>query len=278
MLKWSPEPFDTEPVATASPIARAEDFEATGTAVVETTGTVGDTLGDTQGFRREAGFTDTKSLMNSLTSEERSQVYELVELDLIEGYKIREQEMVDEYDTRLAEMRSESERRMEMWSQKISDAVATEVKEAASASARLAVQMAEKIVRQTVVANPEILARAIETTLFKISENTPLTVRTHPDEAAWLDQHTALKDRLNIEVVVADRRVDQGGCVINCGGREWDATLPRQMGNLAEIVEEMIATAVNPDLDAAIDTTTSETNNEPESLNEPEVDDVPGVE
>ena len=116
MLKWSPEPFDSEAVVGFSPVANADDFEATGASVTETTGSDE----SQRGFRREAGFTDTKSLMNSLTSEERSQVYELVELDLVEDFKIREQGIAAEYAAQLADIRVDTDHRFEIWTEKVS--------------------------------------------------------------------------------------------------------------------------------------------------------------
>ncbi len=275
MLKWSPEPFDAELEPQPSPVGRAEDFEATGTPVVSDSEN-SETEECQSGFRREAGFTDTKALMNSLTNDERSQVYELVELDLIEGYKIREQEMAAEYASRLAEVKSETERRFTIWTEKVSGVMAGEVRTAAAASARLAVQMAEKIIRRSVAGDAETLTRTIETTMFKIADGSPLSVRANPADVSWLEQHEEMKEQLNIDQIVSDRRIEPGGCVIGCDGREWDATLTRQLDTFSEIIEEMITTA-EPDEqafipDPAASDATSETNTEPE------VDDVPGVE
>ena len=70
MQKWFPEPFDARPVATAPPGAQ-ERFAALDDAQRDEGARL---------FRRESGFTDTKSLMASLTRDERAQVYELVEM------------------------------------------------------------------------------------------------------------------------------------------------------------------------------------------------------
>ncbi len=118
------------------------------------------------------------------------------------------------------------------------------------------------------------MARVIETTLYKITEDAPLTVRTCPVDAAWLSGRSALLERLHIGQIVADRRIDQGGCVIQSDGREWDATLTRQLDTLSEIVAEMIATQ-----EVAVDTLlVAPDHQENPPADEPEVDDVPGLE
>ncbi len=272
MLKWSPEPFDVATAEEASPVANADDFQST---VVGETDSVAST--NAREFRREAGFADTKALMNALTQEERAQVYELVEIDLAEEYQAREAEQAAAFATQLQETEAETAQMMSAWCERIAGAMASELHDAAAASARLAVQMAEKIVRQAVAADPETLARVVETTLFKIADSAPLTIRTSPADAAWLESQPSLQEHLNIAHIVADRRVESGGCVILSDGREWDATLSRQLNTLEEIVTESINTAVvDPTVLEQASATESQSEESPKS--ESEVDDVPGVE
>ncbi len=277
MLKWSPEPFDLAAEDGRSPLVSSDDFQSTGVGASHCAD--GNSVRE---FRREAGFNDTKALMNALTPDERSQVYELVELDLAEEYRVREQELTAEFDTRVAAIKIENEEFMAGWTERLAGAMAVQLNEAASASARLAVQMAEKIVRQAVKVDPEVIARVVETTLFKISESSPLTLRTSPEDASWLEGQSALLARLHIGNVVADRRVDRGGCMVQSEGREWDATLDRQLETLAEIVSEMIGTAV-PDPSVLTSQTVGPvpaetTTPDVAPSSESEVDDVPGVE
>ena len=97
MQKWSPEPFDARPVATAPPGAQ-ERFAALDDAQRDEGARL---------FRRESGFTDTKSLMASLTRDERAQVYELVEMDLEADYREREAALTAEFETNLAAAKAE---------------------------------------------------------------------------------------------------------------------------------------------------------------------------
>ncbi len=197
MLKWSPEPFAKEIAPVPTQITEAAEFEPTNAAVINA-GAGSRQAGE---FRREAGFSDTKSLMSSLTAKERAQVYELVELDVAEEYAAREKDLTAEFDARLAANEAESRAMIATWTGNLNTAVARELKEAAAAAARLAVQMAEKIVRQSVAVAPEVLARVVETTLYKIYADAPLTVRTNPLDAAWLSSQHELTERLRIACV-----------------------------------------------------------------------------
>ncbi len=272
MLKWSPEPFDVHDSAIVSAAVSSDDFQSTAVGNGEP-----NQGHDAREFRREAGFSDSKALMNALTQEERAQVYELVEIDLAEEYQAREKEQAATYASDLQAHKDETARMVAGWTERLAAAMAAEMTDAASAAARLSVQLAEKIVRQTVAVDHQVLARVLETTLFKIPDASPLSIRTSPEDATWLESQPSLQEHLNIAHIVADRRVESGGCVIQSEGREWDATLARQLNTLEEVVSEMIKTTVaDPsDLTEAAGAVAESPNAVP---TESEVADVPGVE
>ena len=111
------------------------------------------------------------------------------------------------------------------------------------ACARLAVELAEKIVRSRVEGDPAIIARAVETALRCGDSGSQLTVTAAPEDAAWLEGEDELRERLGITRVVADRRISRGGCLVDDGQREWNATLEGQLETLAEVIDEWIVTA-----------------------------------
>ncbi|MFT5234616.1 MAG: flagellar assembly protein FliH [Candidatus Krumholzibacteriia bacterium] len=263
MQKWSPDEFTGHsPSNIALPLADAE-FLAEGKGAP----------GEGVMFRREAGFTDTKSLMSSLTNDERAQLYDLVALELADDYSNREAELKRDYDRQLQLIKKETAQQLDIWSDEIVKLMADQLKDAAAASARLGKQIAEKIVRKQVAVDPDIVARVIETTLFKIIENTPLTIQVNPTDAAWLEDQADFLNKLNISQIISDRRIDQGGCVVRNTEREWDATLSRQLETLDEIVAEMIASGSLGSTEfPSLDTTEKVSGNE-----ETEVDDVPSV-
>lgn len=190
-----------------------------------------------QKFRRESGFADGKALMSHLTPEERSQVFELVELDVAKDYAAREELVRAECERRSEQTRQE----FLNWGTEYAQQTDREMRQIACSAVRLAFQLAERIVRARVAADPGILVRAVESTLFKIQSNRPLTVTVNPEDAAWLEQQPELLKRLRIGEMVADRRVSRGGCRIESQAQEWDATLRGQIDALAELLEETMA-------------------------------------
>lgn len=245
MQSWLPDPFEHSDTTITLADDRDDTFSAAGAFPGATTDQDTPPAGGLA-FRSEAGFSDAKNLMTTLTRHERAQVFELVEQDVATKYQAQEAALKTEFEQKLAEVKANYEKALGTWTTEFSDNVSTqtqaELKTAAAASARLAIQLAGKIVRSAIKEDQDALVRVIETTLFKIQNDSGLSVSVHPDDAQWLDQDVELKQKLGIENVVADRRVEQGGCIIESAGREWDATLASQLDTLTEIVEEMITT------------------------------------
>ncbi len=186
--------------------------------------------------------------MRHLTQDERAQVFELVEQDLIRDFSKREQELRDQLAADIEEVRQSFHETMECWSKNLHQAMATHAKEIADMSARLAFQLAEKIVRSRMECDPDILIRALETTLFKVDGNKTVIVNVNPDQVELLENQTKLIQRLGIDQVVADRRVDPGGCLVRTEKKQWDATIKGQLEYLNELVEEMVAMGDEPEL------------------------------
>jgi flagellar biosynthesis/type III secretory pathway protein FliH len=241
MQKWCPEAFDAtsalvfrddgpsfEPIVPAGLPAAAVDAEVD------------------RGFRSERGLGDPATIMNHLSPRERTMVCELVEQDVARVYAEREAALRTELEqamqAELARVQQAQQAFAENWRQETD----RRLQELAAASARLALQVAGKLVRRVVQDDREVLVRAIETVFYGAGTREPLTVTVHPDDAAWLESDPELTARLRIGSVVADRRVEQGGCLIAADGREWDATLGSQLESIGEVVEEWLATAGGP--------------------------------
>ena len=244
MQSWLPEAFEPDQNTVYTNDEAVAEFSSDGAVLtLEPTGH-GD---DGPRFRRESGFTDGQTLMAQLTQSEREQVFELVEMDVAADYEEREQQLIAKQEQQLAEALADCERRLQTWQEDFASRLEThverELKTASAAAARLAVQLAGKIVRATVPTDPEILTRNIETTLFKIKGNAAVDVTVNPVDAAWLESQPEIVARLGLNNIVADRRVDPGSCLIRSGCQEWDATLTGQLESLSELVEEMIATS-----------------------------------
>ncbi|MCP4293663.1 MAG: hypothetical protein GY780_17690 [bacterium] len=243
MQKWLPDAFTVEkPTGTAAQVQTPNNFEAEG-------------LSDHQEqndrnrmFMSESGFAGPETIMGHLTPEERNQVFDLVEQDIQRVFEAQENELIKNNQIELERVKTEFESTFNNWSAQLQDAMANHMKETADASARMALILAEKVIRKKIDSDPEILIRALETTLFKMDGKKTLTVSIHPEQVDLLNKQTELMERLGIDQVVSDRRVDPGGCIVQTEKQEWDATIKGQIESLGEIIEEMISTGETPDL------------------------------
>ena len=204
-------------------------------------------------FRRELGFSDPDTILSHMSQKERSVVFELVELDVAAAYEQREQELRDELQVQQDKALSELRESSRDWARKFTENRDRELGEMSDACARLAVELAEKIVRSRVEGDPTVIARAVETALRFGEGGSQLTVTVAPEDAAWLEGEEELRERLGIARVVADRRISRGGCVVDDGQREWNATLEGQLSTLAEVIDEWIATADGRPADQSVE-------------------------
>lgn len=238
MQSWCPEPFDLESEGTNLLVGDGAAFTDEPLATAASAD-----QDDPIRFRREAGFTDPDTILSHMSRQERAVVFELVELDVAAAYESRERELRDslqaENDKAVADLRETSR----TWTESFVAGHESLVAEMSASCARLAVDLAEKIVRARVEADPSVVARAVETALRSGEAAGELVVTVSPEDAAWLEGEEDLRRRLGIVRVVADRRVTRGGCMVAAGDREWNATLEGQLSTLGEVVEEWLATA-----------------------------------
>jgi hypothetical protein len=233
MQKWCPEPLTPDR-------AGSGDFVAVAVAGDERTV-----------FRPEAGFADQQNLLGQLSREERAQLVDLVELDLRAEYDAR---LADElaqlaarHEEDLATARTSLASCQEAFAANAVAAFDAATRDLADAAVALAVQLAEKLVRARVEADPGILRRAVETILFKAEPGVLLDVTCHPDDAALFTASAELRARLRIGEVKEDRRIARGGCLVRAGDLEWDATLQRQLSVLEEVARAALAGGAAPE-------------------------------
>jgi hypothetical protein len=215
LQRWSPEPLLANAPAVGS--STGSDLTATGKLMRD--------------FRREHDPRREGSLLEQLSPEERDAVYQLVETDVAAVYEAKEREAAAAQAARLKDWLERFGSTLEKESQQRWQRLARETVD-------LSVAIAEKIVRQAVQVDRELIVRALETMLYKLDAGVAMTVIAHPEEAAYLQGQEDLLARLNVEAVKPDRRIERGGCRVTAGEQEWDATLAAQLEALLEIVQE----------------------------------------
>jgi len=220
--KWSPEEFHT-------PVPR-NGFSAIGPAIDG---------GPTCGFRAEYGAAADADPLGVLAPAEQTLVRTRITQEVEAAVRVREDERWRRHAEETQAFAHGLAAALEAETQAVLEGVAR-------SAADLALIVAERIVRREVVADPAIVARALEDLLLRLPASAPLTVTVHPDDAAWLDDQPDLRTRLRIAAVQPDRRMTRGGALVVADRREWDATVDGQLAALAEAVEAALAGASAP--------------------------------
>ena len=237
MQKWLPDAFTTDSLVGA---AVADDPGA----FLAEHGTVrAEDLNPASRFRSEAGFADAQTLLNHLTRKERAELFDLVEQDVSAEYQEREDELRKQFAADLQEQQNTYLETLGTLAGQLEMALGQQIKETSEACARLAVQIAEKIVRSRVAVDGDVLFRALETIQYKLLDSGPLQLTVNPEDAELLRGKPEFLATLRVKDIQSDRRIAQGGCLVRAGKEEWDATIAKQLETLGEMVEEAIATA-----------------------------------
>ncbi len=230
MQKWCPEPLTVDPGAGGFvPLSEWSELAA---------------APSNPSFRPEIGFAEAGALLAALSREERAEIMQLIELDIRQEYEQKHQAAEAARQVADAEQQAMARAECERWRDEFSTGVRDEVEAAlgtlAARTVEMARIMAEKLVRREVASDPEVLVRALETVLYKAEAGCRLQVTAHPDDAAWLRDHDDLRQRLRIDEVKDDRRLERGGALVKAADAEWDVTIERQLGVLSETLDEAL--------------------------------------
>ncbi len=196
---------------------------------------------DNPRFEKDPCLTGGNSIWGLMNQAEKDGLLDRARDMLVSEFDNRENELLEKHHAELARVRDEFAVRFDNWSRELAEGQILGRQETAVEAAGMALAMARKIIRDTVKVDPEFITRTLETILFKVRNSHPMAVTLHPDDAKILENNPDLMTRLRIGTVIPDRRVENGGCLVSAGTREWDATLTRQMDSLAGIVEETLA-------------------------------------
>ena len=171
--------------------------------------------------------------MKRLELNERESLYHLVSEEL--RAEIR-RELEDENAKRLAQGDSFAQTLAKRLDEKV-DAELTNVSHQA---VELAIAMAEQIVRRSIELDRDALSTAIQTVIHRAKRSTRYTIVVNPDDAEYLGTRPEMLDKLHIERVEIDQRMERGGCVVEADGQEFDYTVAGRLDRLAEVVRESV--------------------------------------
>ncbi len=110
----------------------------------------------------------------------------------------------------------------------------------APAVVQLSLEVARRIVRREVEADPELLVRWVEDAARRLHGVAELLVRVNPQDLELLGDRARVLERSGLRVVwVPDPEVD-GGCVVESDAGTVDASLRTQLGVLQEKLGEVL--------------------------------------
>jgi flagellar assembly protein FliH len=119
----------------------------------------------------------------------------------------------------------------------------------------LAIAIAEKIVGGTAEARPEMVLDVVGGALLRTAARHRLVIEVNPDDLELVSENAeglAAKlggvQRLD---VVAERRIERGGCIVRTEEGEIDARVGAQLDRVAELLAEAGRRGDAPDLKAA---------------------------
>ena len=119
----------------------------------------------------------------------------------------------------------------------------------------LAIAIAEKIVGGTVAARPETVLDVVGGALLRTASRHRLVIEVNPEDlelasasAEGLAARLGGVQRLD---VVAERRIERGGCIVRTEEGEIDARIGAQLDRIAELLAEAGRRGDAPDLKAA---------------------------
>jgi flagellar biosynthesis/type III secretory pathway protein FliH len=112
-------------------------------------------------------------------------------------------------------------------------------------AAELAVALAEKIVGAALEVRPELVVDVVATCLRGISDRSRVVVEVSPDDLELVSGAVSgIADAaggLGHVDVVAERRIERGGCIVHTDEAELDGTTAAQLARAAEIVRDALA-------------------------------------
>lgn len=107
----------------------------------------------------------------------------------------------------------------------------------------LAIEVARKIIGDELAANPRVVASIVATAVQKVARDQPVKVRLNPADVEvlgpyWAEAFGPADGDLSW-VVVADRRVKPGGCVIDTRAGSIDAQIDTQLSFIKRAFQEV---------------------------------------
>ncbi len=155
-----------------------------------------------------------------------------------DGLQIGREEGLKQYQQAIEDLRAEVQKlidailaeRQRLWEQMEPEIIA------------LVLEIARKVLREEIQARREATLSIIKHALRRVTDTEHVRIRVNPDDLQIAREHRddflAVCDGVRTIEIVDDRRVGDGGCIIETPGGTIDATLRTQMQSVEKALKE----------------------------------------
>jgi flagellar biosynthesis/type III secretory pathway protein FliH len=109
---------------------------------------------------------------------------------------------------------------------------------------KLCIEISEKVIRHEIKTSPEVIIRVIKSCLRRVKDSTEVYIRVNPAEIenvrAKREELLSVAEGLRSLNIVDDRRVSNGGCVIESDSGDFDARIETQTEKLKKKIMESL--------------------------------------
>jgi flagellar assembly protein FliH len=114
--------------------------------------------------------------------------------------------------------------------------------------ARLSVEIARKILKQEIAQSPEAVLKIVRSAIHRVKEK-EVRILVNPADLEAVrherDSFQGIADGVTGIEIVSDRRVGQGGCVLETPGGSIDARIETQLTHISEVIDKEAGDAPN---------------------------------
>lgn len=107
---------------------------------------------------------------------------------------------------------------------------------------KLCIEAVEKVIRHEIRTDPRVVLRTIKSLLRRVKDGSDLSIWVSPEEIEFVRAHRdeilGVTDSVQPVRILDDRRVDPGGCILECSSGRLDARIKTQIDRLANKLQE----------------------------------------
>jgi flagellar assembly protein FliH len=108
----------------------------------------------------------------------------------------------------------------------------------------LVFELAQKVIKQEITASREVALSMIKNALRRVAESGALRIRVHASDLETVRSHRedlmSLLDGIHHLEIIEDRRVSEGGCIVETEAGNIDTRVETQLKEVADTLEQMV--------------------------------------